>query len=145
MYGFLLISHNEVIEFYNPEKPIILQWIEALKLFVVMLDLKEDYIISKQLGRGNFARVHLCHLVDDANQFFALKTMDKTAIKKNRRSIVSLILLNLLGLRAEWNRCPEKDGPPQCHLAVCCLRDLQVRAFGVALSGGWRAFWANQK
>ena len=68
-----------------------------------MLDLKEDYIISKQLGRGNFARVHLCHLVDDANKFFALKTMDKSAIKKSRRSIVSIITLTTLGFGAKRN------------------------------------------
>lgn len=69
------------------------EWIEALKSSVVLLDLKYDYTIGKLLGRGNFARVHLCNRKGDDSKFFALKTMEKHAIKKNRRSIVRLIFV----------------------------------------------------
>jgi hypothetical protein len=67
-----------------------LQWIEALKLSVVLLDFKDELKLSKLLGRGNFARVHLCNRTNDDSKFFALKTMEKAMIKKNSRSIVSI-------------------------------------------------------
>jgi len=67
-----------------------------LKPSVVLLDLKEAFKISKLLGRGNFARVHLCNRIGDETKFYALKTMEKASIKKCRRNIVSFLLFNLL-------------------------------------------------
>jgi hypothetical protein len=49
---------------------------------VVLLDLKEDFEIFHLLGRGNFAKVHLCQRKDDKSGMqYALKTIEKTMIK----------------------------------------------------------------
>lgn len=63
-----------------------------MKPSVVLLDLKEAFKISKLLGRGNFARVHLCNRIGDETKFYALKTMEKASIKKCRRNINSVLL-----------------------------------------------------
>ena len=88
-YGFLLIAMDNILEFYHNDKDVINEWVNAMKLIVIVIDVKADYGIGKMLGRGNFARVHLCHPHDKPNDMYALKTLDKTSVKKSRRSIVS--------------------------------------------------------
>jgi hypothetical protein len=83
------MAKGNMIEFYSKEEQQITLWIEALKLSVILLDFKDELQLSKLLGRGNFARVHLCSRASDNTKFFALKTMEKAMIKKNSRSIVS--------------------------------------------------------
>lgn len=89
MWGFKLMAKGNTLGFYTQEEQKSKTWIEALKQSVVLLDLKEAFKISKLLGRGNFARVHLCNRIGDDDKFFALKTMEKASIKKCRRNIVS--------------------------------------------------------
>ena len=62
-----------------------------MKRFVVLLDLKEEFVIGKLLGRGNFAKVHLCHRQKDPKTKYALKTMQKSALHKSRRNIQSVL------------------------------------------------------
>lgn len=93
IWGFNLMMKGNMIEFYSQEKEVADEWIESMKRNVVFLDLKDDYTIGKLLGRGNFARVHLCNRKGDDSKFYALKTMEKHSIKKSRRSIVSLNLI----------------------------------------------------
>ena len=60
-----------------------------MKRFVILLDLKEEFVIGRLLGHGNFAKVHLCHRKADQNNKYALKTMQKSALYKSKRNIVS--------------------------------------------------------
>ncbi len=85
------MAKGNMIEFYSQDKVMVDDWVQALKFSVVMLDLKEEFQISKLLGRGNFARVHLCNRKGDESTFYALKTIEKAMIKKSRRSIVSFL------------------------------------------------------
>ena len=66
MYGFILMAKGTMVEFYVRQNELLRdQWIEQLKSSVILLDLKEDFEIFHLLGRGNFAKVHLCQRKDD--------------------------------------------------------------------------------
>lgn len=68
-------------------------WVQALKTSIILTDLKEDFIIGQLIGKGNFAKVHVCERkVDEAT--FALKSIDKTLILKNPTNQVSVLLIN---------------------------------------------------
>jgi serine/threonine protein kinase len=54
----------------------------------ILVDLKEDYNIGCLIGKGNFAKVHLCRSKIGDN-VFALKSVDKALIKKSKRNSVS--------------------------------------------------------
>ena len=61
LYGFIIMAKGKTIDFYVDTVEEREQWINAMKKFVILLDLKEEFDIGKLLGRGNFAKVHLCH------------------------------------------------------------------------------------
>jgi hypothetical protein len=46
MWGFILMAKGNKIEFYHPDQTVADNWINALKEFVVLIDLKEDYHID---------------------------------------------------------------------------------------------------
>jgi serine/threonine protein kinase len=81
------------MEFYHHNKEHVEQWIEVIKDSVILVDLKEDYIIAQMIGKGNFAKVHLCKRKAD-EKTFALKSVEKTLIRKSRRNSVYLIQLD---------------------------------------------------
>ena len=82
------MAKGNSIELYHHNKQFIQQWIEALKDAVILIDLKEDYLIGQMIGKGNFAKVHLCKRKAD-DQTFALKSVEKTLIRKSKRNSVS--------------------------------------------------------
>ena len=77
------------LEFYHQSKEIVEKWIEMLKDSAIFVDLKEDYVIAQMIGRGNFARVHLCKRKAD-DKTFALKSVEKSLIRKSKRNSVSI-------------------------------------------------------
>ena len=79
------------MEFYHHNKEHVDLWIEEIKDSVILVDLKEDYIIAQMIGKGNFAKVHLCKRKAD-EKTFALKSVEKTLIRKSRRNSVCLIV-----------------------------------------------------
>ena len=60
MYGFILMAKGTKLEFYSVNQMETNSWIDALKAFVILLDLKEEFIIGDLLGKGNSAKVHKC-------------------------------------------------------------------------------------
>lgn len=58
-----------------------------MKDSIVLIDLKEDYQIQNLIGKGNFAKVHLCKRKKD-NATFALKSVEKSLIRKSKRNAV---------------------------------------------------------
>jgi serine/threonine protein kinase len=80
-----------IIEFYHHDEQVINKWVEILKDQVIKVELKTDYSISTMIGKGNFAKVHLCKRKSD-NCEFALKSIEKNMIKKSKRNISSVLL-----------------------------------------------------
>ena len=78
------------MEFYHHNKEHVDLWIEVIKDSVILVDLKEDYIIAQMIGKGNFAKVHLCKRKAD-EKTFAFKSVEKTLIRKSRRNSVSFV------------------------------------------------------
>ena len=76
------MAKNLLIEFYHVIKEEIEVWIEKLSDRVVLIDLKEDFSIHALIGKGNFARVHLCKKKSN-DKTFALKSIEKSLIKKS--------------------------------------------------------------
>lgn len=87
MYGFILMAKGKTIELYTDNIQQRENWIIAMKRFVVLLDLKEEFSIGRLLGRGNFAKVHLCTRKTDPTTKYALKTMQKSMFMKTKRNI----------------------------------------------------------
>ena len=78
MYGFILMAKGKKHEFYSISQTETNSWIEALKAFVILLDLKEEFTISDLLGKGNSAKVHKCVRKNDiTNKKYAMKTVTK--------------------------------------------------------------------
>lgn len=61
-----------------------------MKDLIVLIDLKEDYHIGSLIGKGNFAKVHMCRRKSD-DRTFALKSVEKALIKKSKRNSVRKI------------------------------------------------------
>ena len=90
------MAKGNQIEFYHPNKVFVETWIEKLKDSVILVDLKEDYHIGQMIGKGNFAKVHMCRSKTD-DKSFALKSVEKALIRKSKRNSVSFIE-KLIGL-----------------------------------------------
>ncbi|CDW82463.1 protein kinase domain containing protein [Stylonychia lemnae] len=94
VYGFILMGKGNQIEFYHQNKKHIEQWIDILKDSVILVDLKEDYTIGSLIGKGNFAKVHLCRRKTD-DKSFALKSVEKALIRKSKRNAVIIFIQKL--------------------------------------------------
>jgi hypothetical protein len=91
MYGFVLMAKGAMFEFYFKEdKNERDEWVNQLKKSVILLDVKEDLEFGELLGRGNFAKVHLCTRKGQKNGTkYALKTIEKSMINQSVRNRVS--------------------------------------------------------
>ena len=88
LYGFILMAKGIGLRFYHENQEIINEWIEALKTTCILLDLKDEFLLGPLLGRGNFAKVHNCTRKNDPDNIkYALKTIEKSNIKKCKRNI----------------------------------------------------------
>lgn len=94
MYGFILMAKGAMFEFYLKEdKTERDEWVQQLKKSVILLDVKEDLEFGELLGRGNFAKVHLCNRKGDKEGIkYALKTIEKSMIKQSSRNRVSAFI-----------------------------------------------------
>ena len=77
------MAKGNSLEFYSVSEEETIEWVEALKTSVILLDLKEEFNIGRLLGKGNSARVHLCERKSNINKYYALKTVHKSFLKKS--------------------------------------------------------------
>ena len=87
------MARSKIVEFYTltiEERDL---WIEKLKRFVIILDVRDEYKIGQMIGNGNFAKVHACMLKKNPSQTYALKTVGKSQIKQSSRNVVSTLLV----------------------------------------------------
>ena len=80
------------LQFFSESEQVQKDWIEALKSSCILMDVKEEFDIGAELGRGNFAKVHECtRWSDPTKKKYALKTMEKKAIKNCKRNMQSVL------------------------------------------------------
>ena len=82
------MAKGNSIEFYHHNKDFIDQWIEKIKDSIVLVDLKDDYLIGSLIGKGNFAKVHMCRRKNGDDKSYALKSVEKALIRKSKRNSV---------------------------------------------------------
>lgn len=82
------MSKGVQMDFYHHNRKYIDAWIDKLKDSAILVDLKDDYTVGSLIGKGNFAKVHLCRRKTD-DKSFALKSVEKALIRKSRRNAVS--------------------------------------------------------
>lgn len=85
------MSKGNSIEFYHNNQDHIDKWVECLKDSVILIDLKDDYHIAALIGKGNFAKVHMCKRKKD-DKTLALKSVEKSLIRKSKRNANSILL-----------------------------------------------------
>ncbi len=109
IYGFIMMAKGQQIELYHHSKELVDKWIEVIKDSVILVDLKDDYIIAQMIGKGNFAKVHLCKRKAD-ERTFALKSVEKTLIRKSKRNSVTIgfLLIIIIELNTFRNRYLEE-------------------------------------
>ena len=55
MHGFILMAQGTMVEFYTARQPEQQEWMEAVKPYVVFVDLKHEFTIGKLIGKGSAA------------------------------------------------------------------------------------------
>ena len=66
------------------------QWFLSMKSYCTLLNLRSYYEIGNLLGKGNFARVYEATLIRNKDERFAIKTIEKSVLSKNKRNFVRL-------------------------------------------------------
>jgi serine/threonine protein kinase len=88
-----LIAKGITHEFYTNSEEVTQTWIDALKHSVILMDAFQELQVEKDvIGSGNFAQVNLCWKISEPSKKYALKTIEKTKILKNRRTIEAILL-----------------------------------------------------
>lgn len=88
----MLMAKGRCLRFYTGNRELQEEWITALKPTCILLDLKDEYLIGKEIGRGSFASVHCCTHKDDTNRKkYALKSIEKSKVRKSRLNIQNVI------------------------------------------------------
>ncbi len=59
-----------------------------MKSYCTLLNLRSYYEIGNLLGKGNFARVYEATLIRNKDEKFAIKTIEKSVLSKNKRNFV---------------------------------------------------------
>ncbi|CAD8119162.1 unnamed protein product [Paramecium primaurelia] len=75
-YGFRIIRNQKFKELYSRSKELNQQIWDILKKQCLQRNFKEEYVIEKLIGKGNFAKVYLCTKKQDKQQY-AVKAFEK--------------------------------------------------------------------
>ena len=89
-FGFRIIRDNIFQDFYLENSEILDNWLKNLSKVTIMDDLEEDYVIIKEIGKGNYATVYLAYDLHDNSQC-AVKSISKEIIGKSSRGVFSII------------------------------------------------------
>ena len=53
------MAQGTMVELYSARQPEQQEWIQAMKPYVVLVDLKHEFTISKLIGKGSAAQLHV--------------------------------------------------------------------------------------
>ena len=66
------------------------QWINAIKDICILVDLNQDFIQGKLIGRGNYGSVNASKRINDPDTTYAVKSLKKNDLR-NKRTITDVI------------------------------------------------------
>ena len=89
-FGFRLIQAGIYQDFYTKTPDQLEEWLDKLSRVVILNDIEDDYIMIREIGSGNYAKVHLAQDIQEHKEF-AVKSIDKEAILTSTRSVSALI------------------------------------------------------
>lgn len=100
-FGFRLGFNSNFQDFYTKSSSDLDTWIKHLSNLVILTDFKEDFVIIKTIGKGNYGSVKL---VEDryTHEQYAMKYMNSTLLKNN---------MSLLNLKNEIQILRKLDHP----------------------------------
>ncbi len=76
----------------NSKRKDIQDWFDYYKKYGILLNMKSYYEVGSLLGKGNFAKVYEATNFK-TNEKYALKTIEKKMLSKNKRNFVILQFL----------------------------------------------------
>lgn len=83
-FGFKLGHRNKFLDFYAENVDVLEEWLVALSQVAIMVDIEEDFINDKEIGKGNYASVHLARNMEN-NERYAVKQINKEVVQKSSR------------------------------------------------------------
>lgn len=83
-FGFKLGHRNKFIDFYAENVDVLEEWLVALSKVAIMIDIEEDFITDKEIGKGNYATVYLSRDLEN-NERYAVKQINKEVVYKSSR------------------------------------------------------------
>ncbi|CAK57049.1 unnamed protein product (macronuclear) [Paramecium tetraurelia] len=89
-YGFRIIRNQRCREFYSRSKEMNQKIWEELKKQSLQISFKQDYVIEKIIGKGNFAKVYLCNKKSEKQQF-AVKAFEKSKMINTETDRLALL------------------------------------------------------
>lgn len=115
-FGFRLVRDCNSCDFYVSTAAELEAWLDRLQEVSIMTDFENDYLIEKEVGRGNYATVFLGRQLLDG-QCVAIKRLDKRELESSPRAVLSVVnevnimkklkhkrILRLLGLYEDDER-----------------------------------------
>lgn len=89
-FGFKLGHRNKFIDFYAENVDVLEEWLVALSKVAIMIDIEEDFITDKEIGKGNYATVYLSRDLEN-NERYAVKQINKEVVYKSSRGPSAVI------------------------------------------------------
>ncbi|EGR30423.1 protein kinase domain protein [Ichthyophthirius multifiliis] len=90
MQGFRLIRNGKYIEIYTDDQLIFKEWRNVITLNAIQQNFHEDFIVTKIIGKGSFAKVYLATKKQN-NQQYAIKAFNKEFMLNQHKGKESLI------------------------------------------------------
>lgn len=90
LHGFVLDGYKNSIAFYCDTKKRREEWLKNLQKMCIQYNIMDVYSFENLIGKGSFAKVHLCTNKKN-NEKFAIKTIKKETMIRQGRNMDCLI------------------------------------------------------
>lgn len=88
-FGFKLSSGEKFQDFYTKNSKDLDDWEEKLNSLVILTEFNEEFVVIKNIGKGNYGKVSLAQNRHTHEQF-AVKSMKASAFKNNFQALMKL-------------------------------------------------------
>ena len=86
-YYIMFIKRRKKYCFYTENISQYNEWKEQLRKLVLIADFHDEYTVTKQIGKGSFARVYYATRKGTKNEF-AIKAFSKSSLQEEEKGVV---------------------------------------------------------